>query len=69
MAFNISVDDKDKKIYLTYFPEQIGADAYLELIKSQESRRIYNTFLVTERDYYKTDLDDLFFVMGEEQGD
>lgn len=39
------------KIYLTYFPEQIGADAYLEFIKFQESRRIYNTFLATERDY------------------
>ncbi len=66
---SLRIEIEDNMVLLSYFPEQIGPDNYLKLIEEKESRRIYNTFYVTDKDYYKIDLDDIYFVIGEEEKD
>ena len=64
MALDIYIEDK--KVLLAYYPEQIGPDNYLKLLKEKGPRRLYNTFSVSETNFYKIDIDEIIFVIGEE---
>ena len=64
MALDIYIEDK--KVLLAYYPEQIGPDNYLKLLKENGPRRLYNTFSVSETNIYKIDIDEIIFVIGEE---
>ena len=64
MALDIYIEDK--KVLLAYYPEQIGPDNYLKLLKEKGSRRLYNTFSVSETNFYKIEIDEIIFVIGEE---
>ena len=66
---SLRIEVENNTVLLSYFPEQIGPDNYLKLIKEKDSRCIYNTFYVTDKDYYKIDLDDIFFIIGEVEND
>ena len=55
MALDIYIEDK--KVLLAYYPEQIGPDNYLKLLKEKGSRRLYNTFSVSETNFSLTEKD------------
>lgn len=66
MGLNIKIEED--KVLLAFCPEQIDPDEYKKLLREKQDRRIYNTFLVTENDYYKIEIDDIYFVIGKLEG-
>ena len=64
---SLDILTENNKVLLSYYPEQIGvrADSYLESLKEREVMRIYNVFSVSISSFYKIEMDDILFVIGD----